>query len=144
MLARRTTAEVLPGEQNACATILWRIQQEGRIGRTVAVVAPVKEKHVTITGALNPLQKLLGDDLVRIDIVAPEHSNDSAMNSKALHRSVLIVPVAHVDESARDRRCGGHGRAHQMRATAGALPAFKVAVAGGGATLTRAEPGRIP
>jgi hypothetical protein len=42
--------------------------------------------------------------------------------------------------SGRDGRGGGHGRADQVGAPAGALAAFEVAVAGGGAALARLQP----
>src|SRR5574337_1241450 len=47
------------------------------------------------------------------------------------------APLPHVGEATRDRCGGRHHGTHQMRAPAPALSAFKVAVAGRGATLTR-------
>mmetsp|Transcript_21133 Transcript_21133/g.29051 ORF Transcript_21133/g.29051 Transcript_21133/m.29051 type:complete len:599 (+) Transcript_21133:398-2194(+) len=51
--------------------------------------------------------------------------------------------LAHVRQLARDGRGGRHGRGHQVRAAAVALPALKVAVAGGGAALLRLELVRV-
>src|ERR1051326_8811703 len=54
--------------------------------------------------------------------------------------SVPVVPVAHVHKTSCYVGCGGHGGAHQVRPSACALPAFKIAVAGGSTTLARLQP----
>ena len=54
-------------------------------------------------------------------------------------RLLLVLPLADIDEVAGDGGGGGHGGRDQVRAAALALPAFEVAVAGGGAALARLE-----
>jgi len=49
----------------------------------------------------------------------------------------MNVPIADVDEVAGDGGSGGHLGRHKVSAATAALAAFKVTVAGGGATLTR-------
>src|SRR5579864_4177748 len=56
-----------------------------------------------------------------------------------MRRSRSSDVLARVDEVAVQRGGRGHRRAHQVRTAAGALPAFEVAVAGGGAALARFE-----
>src|SRR5262249_23215657 len=58
-------------------------------------------------------------------------------------RSILIAPVADIDKTPRDSSGSGHGGAPQVGASACALPAFKVAIAGGKAAPTRFEPVRV-
>jgi hypothetical protein len=92
--------------------------------------APVKEEAIAIAGPLGALQKLLGDDLIGINVAAIEQRGDSSMNSEAVHGLVLILPVADINEMAGNSGRGSHGRTYQMGAAAGALAAFKIAVAG--------------
>src|SRR5260370_18786331 len=57
--------------------------------------------------------------------------------------STLINQLPNVDEVAGHRCSGSHRGAHQMRATAGALPPFKVAIARRCASLARGEDVRV-
>ena len=72
MLTRGAAAEVLFSDQDFCALVLRLVQH--KIGvrlagiRTVLDAAPVIEEKIFVAGALNPLQELLGDDLVGIDV----------------------------------------------------------------------------
>src|SRR6185437_12718059 len=56
---------------------------------------------------------------------------------------LAVLPVAHVREVTSHGSSGGHCGADQMRASVAALTAFKVAIAGGGATLARLQHVRI-
>jgi hypothetical protein len=47
--------------------------------------APVVEKEVSIAGALDALEKLLGDDLVGIDVGAIEGNGMAGENVDGLH-----------------------------------------------------------
>src|SRR5437868_13739213 len=49
---------------------------------------------------------------------------------------LFVVPISHVDKVPGDRGRRGHRRTDQMRATAAALPAFKVSIAGRSAAFT--------
>ena len=73
MFAARSAAEVLAGDENLRAFVARIIEHEFGIriaGRTSC--APVEEEKIAVAGALNALQKLLGNDLVRIDVGAVE------------------------------------------------------------------------
>src|SRR5262249_44150577 len=141
VFARRAATEILTGQKNACAAIPWLIQGKGRIRFALAIIAPVKEQDVAITRALNTLEKLFGDDLVGIDVVALKHGHVSRMNNKALHsKSVLVMPVAHVNKAAGNGSGSGHRRAYQVRAPARSLAPLEVAIAGGSAALAGLEP----
>src|SRR4051812_33615645 len=64
VLARRAAAEVGPGG-------------EDRVGRQVPVrvLGPVVEQELAEAGPLDPLEELLGDDLVGVDVGAVEHAD---------------------------------------------------------------------
>ena len=52
------------------ALVLGPVQLEVRIGLPVVREAPVEEQELAEAGALDPLEELLGDDLVGIDVGA--------------------------------------------------------------------------
>ena len=64
VLAARAAAEVRPGG-------------EDRVGRQVParLLRPVVEEELAEAGALDPLEELLGDDLVGVDVGAVEHGD---------------------------------------------------------------------
>src|SRR4051794_16476130 len=76
VLARRAAAEVAPGEQDAALLV---VQLE------VGILAPVEEEELAEAGALDPLQELLRDDLVGVDVVALEHDGGRRDGLEALH-----------------------------------------------------------
>src|SRR3954451_13717419 len=76
VLARRAAAEVAPGEQDAALLV---VQLE------VGILAPVEEEELAEAGALDPLQELLRDDLVGVDVVAVEHDGGRRDGLEALH-----------------------------------------------------------
>ena len=61
MLARGAAAEVAAGDQDRV-----------RLELDLAVADPVVEEELAEAGALDPLQELLGDDLVGVDVGAVE------------------------------------------------------------------------
>src|SRR5690606_8804775 len=84
MFARRATAEVLTRQQHAGALVAREVQPEvlvHRALRTILVglaniqVAPCIEQVRSEAGALDGLQKLLGDDLVGIDVGAVQRAD---------------------------------------------------------------------
>src|SRR5438132_6956004 len=58
-------------------------------------------------------------------------SSGATMPLRTVNFSIPSAPATNVDEVARNRRGGGHGRTHEVRTPAGALPALEVAVRGG-------------
>jgi len=67
VLTRRTATKVLPRHQNT-GTFIFKIVQHKRLfsGRP----APVVKQKLAKAGALDTLQKLLGNNLVGINVVA--------------------------------------------------------------------------
>ncbi len=112
------------------------VEDEFGFGFAVGLEAPVVEEELAETGALDALQKLLGNDLVGIDVHAIERDDDPVCCETV---PLAVLPVAHVGEVAGDGGGGGHCGADEMRASVASLAAFEIAIAGGGATLTRLE-----
>ena len=79
MLARRPAAKVWPGHQERGPSILGTIEDE------VSLLPPVVKKERPISRALNPFQKLLGDDLIGIDVAAVEWGDDTGDAGKRFH-----------------------------------------------------------
>src|SRR4051812_5180597 len=75
VLARRAAAEVRPGH-------------EDRVGRQVpvGVLGPVEEQELAEARALDPLEELLGDDLVGVDVGALEHADGALHQAYGLHQ----------------------------------------------------------
>src|ERR1035437_7478542 len=68
MLAGRSAAKILARDQNACALVPRLIQHEVSILLSVRAKPPVIKHKLAKACALNPLQKLFGDDLVSIHV----------------------------------------------------------------------------
>ena len=68
VLPARTAAEIAPRQQNARPGSLRPIQFELRLRRPIGAESPVEKQKLPKAGALNPLEKLLGNDLIGIDV----------------------------------------------------------------------------
>jgi hypothetical protein len=68
MLARRAAAEVAPRDEDAGVAVAGRVQHEGRIRLARSRVPPIVEEELPEARALNPLEKLLGDDLIGVHV----------------------------------------------------------------------------
>src|SRR5215475_918385 len=88
MLSRRATTEILSRHQNRGRFISRLVQNEIRIPGPVSCKAPIIEKKLPKPGLLDPLQKLLRDDLIGINVHAIERCNTPPVHCKWLH-SVL-------------------------------------------------------
>src|SRR6266511_2088164 len=133
VLARRAAAEVGPGDQHRRTLVLGLVEHE------VAARAPVIKEEGPVARPLDPLQELLGDDLIGVDVrqVERRHAPRHAPNGLQLEE------FPHVDQVAGDRRRRGHRRRHQVRAPARALPALEVAVRGRGAPFAWRQDVRV-
>src|SRR5947209_2719201 len=125
MLTRGATAKVPPRQQDRRVLVARRVQLEVGLRATVGIEAPVEKQELAEAGALDPLEKLLGNDLVRIDIGSIERGHDSGMGDERLH---ALAPLSNVDEVTADRSGRRHRRAHQVGSTALALAPFEVTV----------------
>src|SRR6266550_8799788 len=93
MFSRRAAAEVLSRDQNASASIPRIVEYKRRISLAVLSAAPVKKKKFPKSGALHALQKLLGNDLIRIDIHAIQRSHAPRMHTKRFHNTESSIPI---------------------------------------------------
>src|ERR1700761_5454915 len=74
VLAAGATAEVAAGHEDG---VLRQIP--------VGLLGPVVEEELPKAGALDPLEELLGDDLIGVDVVAAEHADASGDGLDRLH-----------------------------------------------------------
>ena len=79
VFARRPATEVLAGNENLRALVAAAIDLE------VRVLTPVVEQEFAVAGALDPLQELLGNDLIGIDVRAIERHHLRSVFTKCLH-----------------------------------------------------------
>ena len=149
MLAARSAAEVARAKAALAPFSSGRLSSKSGIGDPSSRKRQSKNKNLPKAGALDALQKLLGDDLIGIDI-GPIHRGDQAGVFGEWHHDVkdgfklldvrrvlsskrqlnFCTPTPGYRQNARHCRGGGHGGGDQVRAAAFALAAFEVAVAG--------------
>src|SRR3954454_3700621 len=79
MFARRTGAEIGPGDQYRTLVERAQIQHKRRI------VTPRREQSVLETCSGHPLQVDRGDDLIRVDIGPAQRNTDARMRAKRFH-----------------------------------------------------------
>jgi hypothetical protein len=85
VLARGAAAEVAPGEKHGRAGELRPVELELGALRAVLVVAPVEERELPVAGAVDPLEELLRDDLVGVDVGPVEHRDAAADDASRVH-----------------------------------------------------------
>src|SRR5690606_27425744 len=94
MLAAGTAAKVLPRQQYAGPLVTGLIQYEVRVQRTAGIVlarvtlvevAPFVEQVRAEAGTLDRFEKLLGNDLVGIDVRPIQRGHQAGMCGKGLH-----------------------------------------------------------
>src|SRR5262245_50082957 len=85
MFARRAAAEVLVSDKNRCALIASFVEHERWIGLAVGQVAPVVKNKLAKARALDAFEKLLRDDLIRIDVRSVEWCYQTRVLSKGFH-----------------------------------------------------------
>src|ERR1700722_13776622 len=87
----RPATEVLARDQDFGVLIVGMIEDEIRVrlARVWSLLhaPPVVEQKRSIAGAFDPLQELLGDDLVGIDVLAVQVCDDTLMFAEWLHGS---------------------------------------------------------
>src|SRR5712691_1614668 len=91
MFTRRSTSKILPRDQNARAFVAWLIEHEVGIFLSVRVKPPVIKHKLPKARALDPLQKLLRDDLVSIHVDPIQRRHAPAMHCERFHLVILIV-----------------------------------------------------
>src|SRR5262245_56878477 len=89
MLARRPTAKIPACHQNRSPSILLGIQNETWVRLPIGLKAPVVEEKVAVSGALNTLEKLFGNDLVSIYVLSLERNDQAGMGVEGLHFGIF-------------------------------------------------------
>ncbi len=85
MLSAAARAEIASRQQDACVAISGLVQFKLRVLTTIFLKPPVEEQKLSEAGSFDPLQKLLGDDLIGIN-VRPVHRGDQAgMRGERFH-----------------------------------------------------------
>src|SRR6184192_2867013 len=129
MLPRRTTPEVRTGHQHRCIPIPRPIEDE------VPSLPQVVEEKRAEAGLLDPLEELLGNDLVGVDVHPVEGGENAGDAGKRFHS----VEFPNIHEMTGDGGRGSHRRADQVRPPTTALPSLEVTVAGRSAAFARSE-----
>jgi hypothetical protein len=89
VLARRPAAKILARHQDFRVLIVGMIQNEAGV-RLAGILPflnapPIEEQEVAVTGALDALQELLGDDLIGVDVLPVQGRDDSFVFAERLH-----------------------------------------------------------
>src|SRR5271168_5055578 len=91
VLAGRSAAKVLACNQNLRVLVLRLVQHEIRMRRaglrTLLNPSPIEEQKVFIAGAFDPLEELLGDNLIGVNVGAVKWSDHTFMLPEWLHRA---------------------------------------------------------
>src|SRR5580658_1535484 len=91
MLARRSTTKISARDQNTCARVARLIQHELGILLPVRAKPPVVKQKLAEPRALNPLQKLLGNNLIGIHINPIQRRHTPPMHGEWFHCVILKV-----------------------------------------------------
>src|SRR2546422_10395295 len=78
-LPRRAAPEVRPGDEDGRALSFGPVELEPGIHAAVGAEAPIVEQRRTEAGTLHPLQELLRNDLVGVDIGARQRGHGAAV-----------------------------------------------------------------
>src|SRR5205823_4261507 len=92
MLAAGATAEIPPGQQDRRPGRRRLIQLKIWIRRlTVIEITPVIKQKRPIAGSLNPLEELLGNDLIGINVRPIHAGNQAGVSGEGVHRKMSKV-----------------------------------------------------
>ena len=146
------TAGSFSGKSGSFRTVLLGLLG---LGRAAGHVTLVGEEQGAEAGPLDLLQVAGRDDQVGVDVAPVEHGHAAAVSHERFHACSRVrrsrseqsesvtgsrqTASSDVGEVAGDGGGGGHGRADQVGAAAGPLPALEVAVAGAGRALAGLE-----
>ena len=88
VLSAGSAPEIPSGDEDARARLLGPIEFEGGVERAIGPKTPVEEQILAEARAFDPFQKLLGDDLVGIDIGPVEGGHDSGERHERFHQAL--------------------------------------------------------
>ena len=80
-----SAAEVAPRDQYRTPREFRSIQFKRRVHRPVVVKTPIEKQELAIASPFDPLQKLLGDDLIGINVSSIHRGNESGVYCERLH-----------------------------------------------------------
>ena len=87
VLAAGAAAEIPPGQEHGRALGGGLVELEVRVRRAVVALRPVPEQKLAEAGALDPLEELLGDDLVGVDVGPIEGDDFAGVFGEGFHGS---------------------------------------------------------
>src|SRR5271168_4082929 len=96
MLPRGTATEILRCHQNARAFVTSFVQNKASILLPIRGEPPVVKQELAKAGTFNPLQKLLGNDLVGVHVHPVQRSHATAMCAKWFH---ILLHAYHPERS---------------------------------------------
>jgi hypothetical protein len=82
VLPRGAAPEVRSGEEDPRAVVPGPVELE------IGILAPVEEQELPVPGPLDPLEELLRDDLVGVDVGPVEHGGDGRERVERLHAAI--------------------------------------------------------
>src|SRR4029077_17689774 len=121
------------------------VERKRRVELAIGRAAPIVKQKLAKASTLNSLQKLLGNDLVGIDIRPLERRDFAFVYAKRLHAlpqsspASVKTPVANISKVSGDRGGGGHHGTDQVGAPAATLATLEIPIAGGSAALARLQ-----
>ncbi len=86
MFAAAAAAEIAPRDQDRGPLYVRPVELEVRVGRPVVVKPPVEKQKLAEPRPLDPLQELLGNDLIGIHIRPVHRRHDAGVLRERLHR----------------------------------------------------------
>src|SRR6202167_2351015 len=92
MFPRRPAAKILPRNQNAGACVTRFIENKSTILLPIRRKPPIVKQKLSKASPLNPLQKLLRDNLVGINVDPLQRRNAPAMSPKWIHLCTPFSP----------------------------------------------------
>src|SRR5690606_19730011 len=130
VLAAGAGTEVGSGHEDLGVGVLGALEHE------VGVLAPVGEDELAVAGAFDPLEVLLGHDLVGVDVRPRQRSDRAGDRVDRVHVS-SSQPVAHVGQLAVDARSYWQRWAVYVVSPAGSVTTYDLAGRRGAAAVTR-------
>src|SRR5580692_6645880 len=91
VLPRRSTTKILADHQDTRARVPRMVENKRWILLAIARAPPIVKQKLAESGALNPLQKLLGNNLIGIDIRPMQRRNPTSVNANGFH-GYLNIP----------------------------------------------------
>src|ERR1700675_4242718 len=90
VLSRRSAAKIFSSDQNTCAFKARLVQHKVRVLRSVRLKPPVIKQKLSKARLFDPLQKLLGNNLVGIYVNAIQRRDASPMQCEWFHRPLRV------------------------------------------------------